>query len=137
MPINYKTYPKNWKSEIRPSILKRANNCCEFCGVKNHDFGFRGKDGRFYNDNFILQQLELYGIDMFDAHIPQTAKRFQIVLTVAHLDHDINNNDYSNLKALCQKCHLVYDKNHHAKNRSKSINSKKGLVELPFPLTER
>ena len=38
MPIDYKKYPKNWKSEIRPSILKRANNCCEFCGVKKPRF---------------------------------------------------------------------------------------------------
>ena len=137
MPIDYKKYPKNWKSEIRPSILKRANNCCEFCGVKNYDLGFRGKDGNFYNDNFIHQQLELYGIDMFEEHISEKAKHFKIVLTVAHLDHDLKNNDYSNLKALCQKCHLNYDKEHHSKNRSKTIKSKKKLVELPFPLTER
>jgi len=137
MPIDYKKYPKNWKSEIRPAILKRANNCCEFCGVKNHYFGFRGNDGNFYNDNFIHQQLELHGIDMFDEYISDDAKHFQIVLTVAHLDHDTSNNDFSNLKALCQKCHLNYDKEHHAKNRRKTINSKKQLVELPFPETER
>jgi hypothetical protein len=35
MPINYKKYPKNWKTEIRPSILKRAQNKCEKCGVEN------------------------------------------------------------------------------------------------------
>lgn len=137
MPCNYKLYPKNWKSEIRPSILKRANNCCEFCGVKNHDLGFRGIDGNFYNDNFIHQQLDLYGIDMFDEHISEKAKHFKIVLTVAHLDHNLSNNDYSNLKALCQKCHLNYDKEHHSKNRRKTIKSKKKLVELPFPQTER
>lgn len=36
MPINYKDYPSNWKTEIRPAILERAKNCCESCGVKNH-----------------------------------------------------------------------------------------------------
>jgi hypothetical protein len=133
MPIDYKKYPKNWKSEIRPYILNRANHCCEDCGVKNHDTGFRGIDGHFYNDNFIIQQLDLYGIDMFDKHISEKAKHFKIVLTVAHLDHNLSNNDYSNLKALCQKCHLNYDKEHHSKNRRKTIKSKKKLVELQFP----
>ena len=36
MPIDYKKHPPNWKTEIRPEILKRANNCCEFCGVENY-----------------------------------------------------------------------------------------------------
>ena len=34
----------------------------------------------------------------------------RIVLTVAHLDHDIANNSFYNLMALCQKCHLNYDR---------------------------
>lgn len=36
MPIDYKKYPPNWKTEIRPAVLKRAHNRCEFCGVENH-----------------------------------------------------------------------------------------------------
>ena len=36
MPIDYKEYPENWKTEIRPKVLERANNCCEFCGIKNY-----------------------------------------------------------------------------------------------------
>ncbi len=35
MPIDYSKYPPNWKTEIVPAILKRANNKCEFCGVEN------------------------------------------------------------------------------------------------------
>lgn len=36
MPINYKEYPENWLTEIRPAILERAKNCCEFCGIENY-----------------------------------------------------------------------------------------------------
>ena len=47
MPIDYLKYPPNWKTEIRPAILDRANNCCEVCGVPNGKFIFRGKvDGK-------------------------------------------------------------------------------------------
>ena len=34
-PENKARYPSNWK-EIRASILRRANNCCEFCGIPNY-----------------------------------------------------------------------------------------------------
>lgn len=34
-PENKSRYPKNWK-EIRASILQRANNKCEFCGIENY-----------------------------------------------------------------------------------------------------
>jgi len=57
-------------------------------------------------------------------------KVIKIILTIAHLDHDINNNDYLNLKALCQKCHLNYDKEHHSKKSRATRNFKKGLQEL-------
>lgn len=36
MPIDYKKYPLNWLSEIRPRILKRAENKCENCGIGNY-----------------------------------------------------------------------------------------------------
>lgn len=36
MPIDYKKYPPNWKTKIRPAILARANNRCERCGVENY-----------------------------------------------------------------------------------------------------
>jgi 5-methylcytosine-specific restriction endonuclease McrA len=44
MPIskeNKKRYPKNWK-QIRVKILERANNCCEFCGIRNYDIRENG-----------------------------------------------------------------------------------------------
>jgi hypothetical protein len=42
----------------------------------------------------------------------------RIVLTVAHLNHDPRDNREENLKALCQWCHLNYDKLHHAETRA-------------------
>ena len=32
-----------------------------------------------------------------------------VVLTTAHLDHNPANNDLSNLRAWCQRCHNTYD----------------------------
>ena len=57
-------------------------------------------------------------------------KAIKVVLTIAHLDHDVTNNDFSNLKAFCQRCHLAHDKDHHAANRKASTAAKKGLQDL-------
>ena len=39
-----------------------------------------------------------------------------VVLTTAHLDHNTLNNNPNNLRALCQKCHLTYDAQLHARH---------------------
>ncbi len=116
-PENKKLYPKNWK-EIRQQILKRADNKCEFCGVPNHIKGIRTFDG-----GFLKQDATTY--NFIRTYYPQ-AKIIQIVLTIAHLDHNPQNNNPDNLRALCQKCHNNYDKEHRKQTRVKSLAQKKG-----------
>lgn len=127
MPIDYKKYPANWKSEIRPAILERAKHCCEECGVDNYAIGARDLEGNWHNSKQICNMNSDVGYGYFGTF---GVKDIKIVLTIAHLDHDITNNDPSNLKALCQKCHLNYDKDHHRKNRKATIEKKKGLQSL-------
>lgn len=50
---------------------------------------------------------------------PHPVTDSDVVLTVAHLDHDPANNERSNLRAMCQRCHLAYDREHHAATRRK------------------
>jgi len=49
-------------------------------------------------------------------HEPHPITRARVVLTIAHLDHDVQNNDTSNLAALCQRCHLRHDAKLHARH---------------------
>jgi len=37
----------------------------------------------------------------------------RVVLAAAHLDSDPTNNRLKNLRALCQRCHLLQDRQHH------------------------
>ena len=46
------------------------------------------------------------------------ARRIRLVLTIAHLNHISGDDRDENLKALCQWCHLNYDKAHHAETRA-------------------
>lgn len=141
MPINYKNYPENWKTKIRPAIMERAKNCCEFCGVKNYAYVFRGiinknqptekevyqnADGDVFDANNSQFLFNDFWVNIYPLTGKPEQKAVKIVLTIAHLDHDINNNDYSNLKALCQRCHNRYDVAH--RKESRKIN--KGLFSL-------
>jgi len=58
----------------------------------------------------------------------------KVVLTIAHLDHNPTNNDYNNLKALCQKCHNSYDSKHRAETRrqTKLRNLKIAFAQTDF-----
>ena len=54
----------------------------------------------------------------------------RVVLTIAHLDHQPENNDPGNLRALCQRCHLAWDKEHHQKTAYQTRRAGKALGEL-------
>lgn len=117
MPIDYSKYPPNWKTEIVPRILKRADHCCEFCGVENkaqlYSVGLSVKQPggkcsvrRIWvslktDADRLAQNFTIVGI----------VKRVRVVLTIAHLDHDEENHDVKDdrLAALCQQCHNTYD----------------------------
>jgi len=42
-------------------------------------------------------------------HEPHPVTGARVVLTVAHINHDIENNAPGNLAALCQRCHQRHD----------------------------
>ena len=86
--------------EIRERILSRAANCCEWCGAKNHE--------------------------------PHPDTGSMVILTIAHLDHDKHNHEVKDdrLAALCQRCHLGYDRDHHVRMRRENMHNTPGQLEL-------
>ena len=54
----------------------------------------------------------------------------RIVLAAAHLDHDPTNNRLRNLKALCQRCHMLHDHEEHRRRRWVTLRMRKAIGDL-------
>ncbi|MFF8412881.1 hypothetical protein [Streptomyces omiyaensis] len=99
-PENRRRYPADWP-EISASIrFGRADSRCECLG----ECGRGTHDGRCPN---------VHSMPAYDTGS-------EVVLTVAHLDHTPENCDPANLRAMCNGCHLHYDKDHHRQTRART-----------------
>lgn len=102
-PENKARYPKNWK-EIVAAVRERSGNRCE----GSPDFpDCRAENGK-----------------------PHPVTGSKVVLTTAHLDHVPEHCDLSNLRHWCQRCHLVYDAEHHAETARQTRRSRLAISEL-------
>jgi hypothetical protein len=102
VPIkDWSRYPDNWKQISYVIRYFRASGQCEWIdGTGNR---CPRRDGE---------------------PIPGNKNGAKTVLTVAHLDHTPENNDVSNLLALCQFHHLTYDAEEHARNARRTRRQK-------------
>lgn len=126
-------YPPDWP-EISQRARERAGDCCEECGVDNRAWGYRDEAGTFHK----LRKLPLQeaGATRPPFDLPMVDGRWvrviEIVITVSHLNHTPEDCRDENLRALCQRCHLLYDKHHHARTRRSRL-ALRDLFEASTP----
>lgn len=129
-PENRARYPKDWKA-ISQAARDRAGNRCEGspdfpdCRVANGAIGYR-EHGRWIQ---LGESVDAAGLAI-DAAEEDGHRITRIVLTVAHLDHTPENCDPDNLRAWCQRCHLHYDREHHAETREATRKAGKAAADL-------
>lgn len=112
-PENKHRYPPDWAQISLRIRFERAEGRCECLG----ECGRGTHDGRCPNRAGGLA----YG----------TNKR--VVLTVAHLNHTPEDCDDDNLRAMCQGCHLHYDKDHHKQTRARNRDAALLAQMEPLP----
>ena len=113
-PENRGLYPPEWRTRIVPEIKARAGNCCEGSP--------RYPDCRAANGE------------------PHPVTGSKVMLTIAHLDHQPENNDPANLRAWCQRCHNKYDAAHRQETRRRTILNRRNNDSLSrdlFPHDDR
>ncbi len=99
MPIDYSTYPPDWK--LRSHFVRhiRAKNRCEWCGAEN------GKTHPLTHSIVVLTTAHVYNMDHMACSL-------------------------LNLAALCQRCHLNHDRQHHRENTWRTLRARKQNMEL-------
>lgn len=106
-------YPANWPDISENIRFDRARRRCECTGQCGHN----------HHGRCTAQHLRRH---------PVTGSR--VILTVAHLDHTPENCDPANLLAMCQRCHLAYDADHHAATRARTRHAEQTADITPlFP----
>lgn len=142
-PENRARYPAEWP-EISLCVRSRAGWKCEGspafpdCRVKHGELGGRGRAGAWYpaipvGERLLRLEWPEPGTNWWcDGH-PEKLRIVRIVLTVAHLDHQPENCDPANLRALCQRCHLFHDRHQHAATRSATRREGRALGDLLEP----
>ena len=129
-PENRARYPRDWKL-IVARVRERSGDACEGspafpdCRVPNGAVGYR-VDGLWVQ---IGDSIDAAGLAI-DAAVEDGFKVTRIVLTTGHLDHVPENCDLSNLKHWCQRCHLVYDRDHHSKTAYTTRRARANTKEL-------
>ena len=95
-PENRARYGPDWPAFSRAIRFTRAAGRCECegeCGRATHDGRCPNRHGQ-----------------------PAYGTGSKVVLTVAHLCHTPECREH--VKAMCQGCHLHYDRDHHAETRA-------------------
>jgi hypothetical protein len=101
-------YPADWAAISLRIRRDRARGRCECDGRCGHAH----PEGRCPARHGLLS--------------PDTGSR--VVLTTAHLDHVPEHSTDDNLLAMCQRCHLAYDRDHHAETRARNRAFAEGVL---------
>jgi len=117
-------YPPNWE-EISAALKEQVGQVCEQCGIPNEIYIYRNK---FNPAKWLNADDEQDYYEMLNHRTEYPRNPHLVVLTTAHLDHDPSNNERSNLRVLCQRCHLVYDLPHHIESRKANRAAKERAI---------
>ena len=125
-------YPIDWHELSRVIRFERARGRCEGCGRPHGKVISHLGDGRWFDaeaDQWRDGQGRVIGwIAFSDYH--GRLQRTKAVLAAAHVDHDPGNNHPGNLKALCQRCHLLHDREEHHRRRRLTYRRRRAIGDL-------
>jgi hypothetical protein len=125
-------YPIDWRELSSVIRFERAQSRCERCRRPHGQVIQHRGDGRWWDEadgtwrNGRGHKLKLKGV-VVRSIVLRTTKVF---LATAHLDHDPTNNHPRNLRALCQRCHMIHDREEHLRRRAMTYKARRALGDL-------
>jgi len=124
-------YPPHWCELSSHVRFERAGGRCQRCGRPHLVLLRCLPDGRWFDEQAATWR-DRRGRP---ARWPdlEEATRFRttrVVLAAAHLDSDPTNNRLQNLRALCQRCHMLHDRPHHLVQRWITYRRRSAIGDL-------
>lgn len=126
-------YPIDWRELSMVIRFKRAQGRCEGCGRPHGKLVVHLGDGRWWDEE---RQTWRCGKGRTLRRLPAPAddrahrRTTCVVLATAHLNHDPSDNRPGNLRALCQRCHILHDKDEHRHRRWLTYRARRALGDL-------
>jgi hypothetical protein len=126
-------YPIDWPQLSAVIRFERAEGRCQQCQRPHGRLVYHLGNGRWWDDerqawrNGRGRQLRSFSAPSFgDPRIRAT----RVFLAAAHVDHDPTNNRPRNLKAFCQRCHMLHDRDEHHRRRWITLTKRKAVGDL-------
>ena len=125
-------YPIDWTELSRVIRFERAKGRCETCGRPHGRLISHLGDGRWFDpETECWRDGQGRAIDWIGfSDDGGQLRRTRVVLATAHLDHNPSNNRAKNLKALCQRCHLLHDRPEHRRRIRITLRRRRALGDL-------
>lgn len=127
--MNREKYPDDW-ADISRAIRDRSGGRCECVGECGRNHAVDTLDHIHWKS---LVDLSQSARCLAQNYYPHPVTGSQVVLTVAHLDHDTTNNNPGNLRAFCQRCHNKYDAPNRRRNAAET-RRKRQIDDGQMPL---
>jgi len=115
LQVNTKGYSIDWNDIIRPAVLKRDGYRCKHCSLSNRiSYAIENNTRVILDDKWLLARYQSLNF-----------KIYKVAISIAHTCHNKACSNELHLIALCQSCHLRFDKHIHVLNRLKNAANKR------------
>jgi hypothetical protein len=130
-------YPPHWRELSARVRFEPAGGKCQTCGRPHLAYLRCLPDGRWFDDEAATWRDRRGRPTRWPDLVEATELRTtRVVLAAAHLDNDPTNNRLVNLRALCQRCHMLHDRPKHLAQRWITYRRRYALGDLFLGLYE-
>jgi ribosomal protein S14 len=130
-PENRWLYPIDWQQLSHTVRFDRAGAKCEGCGRPHLRRVVHLGNGRWWDADVRCWRSDRgKRLSMKGGFVLASIRVTYVVLACAHLDHDPRNSAPSNLKALCQRCHMIHDAAEHRWQRRWNVFRLRAIRDL-------
>jgi hypothetical protein len=124
-------YPPHWRELSSHVRFERAGGKCQRCGRPHLALLRCLPDGRWFDEQAATWRDRRGRPARWPDLMEATRLRMtRVVLAAAHLDGDPTNNRRKNLRALCQRCHMLHDQPHHLAQRWITYRRRQAVGDL-------